>query len=133
MLLLLLLIALVNNLMKWRRGAVYSAADQKWNLYAMSAAHLQLVVGLLLYFMSPRVQFTAGFMKDTFLRFYAVEHLVTMLLAILLITLGYARGKRAADDVSRFRVAFWFFFGGLILLLAGIPWPWREALGGNWF
>jgi hypothetical protein len=132
-LLLFVLIALVNSFLKWRKGASWTVTDQKWNLYAMSAAHLQLLVGFALYFMSPRVQFGAATMKDTVLRFYTVEHILTMLIAVVLITLGYIRSKRAGADLDRFRLGFWFFLIGLIVMLAGIPWPFREALGGKWF
>jgi hypothetical protein len=131
--LLFLLIALINNLLKWRKGAAHTASDQKWNLYTMSAAHLQLIVGFVLYFMSTKVQFAAATMKDTVLRFYTVEHILTMLIAVILITIGYSRAKRAAADSDRFRLGFWFFLGGLIFLVAGIPWPFREALGAGWF
>lgn len=131
-LLILLLIALVNNFTKWRRAATNGPADQKWNLYAMSAAHLQAIVGLLLYFMSPNVQFHSSTMKDALLRFYTVEHILTMVIAIVLITVGYSKGKRAGNDMAKFRLAFWYFLVALIIMLAGIPWPWRD-LGGNWY
>lgn len=131
-LLILLLIALVNNFTKWRRAATNGPEDQKWNLYAMSAAHLQLIVGFLLYFMSPNVKFHSSTMKDALLRFYTVEHVLTMVIAIILITVGYSKGKRAANDMAKFRLAFWYFLVALIIMLAGIPWPWRE-LGGNWY
>ncbi len=130
--LVLLLIALINNFVKWKRAATNGPADQKWNLYAMSAAHLQLIVGFILYFMSPSVQFSASTMKDALLRFYTVEHVLTMVVAVILITIGYSRGKRAGNDMAKFRLAFWYFLGAFIFIIAGIPWPWRD-LGGNWF
>jgi hypothetical protein len=63
-------------------------------------------------------------MKDKFLRFYWVEHPVTMILAILLITLAYGAGKRG--DYKR---VFWFFLLSLIIILVNIPWPFREIVG----
>ncbi|HRW75252.1 MAG TPA: cytochrome B [Saprospiraceae bacterium] len=131
--LVLLVLALLNNLVKWRQNATQTAADQKWNLYAMSAAHLQLIVGFILYFISPKVQFGSESMSDPVLRFFLVEHLITMLVAVALITVGYSRGKRGENETARFRLAFWFYLGGLIFVLAGIPWPWKEALGAGWF
>lgn len=98
----------------------------------MSAAHLQLIVGLVLYFMSAKVQFVSGMMKEKVMRFYAVEHLALMLIAIILITIGYAKSKRALTDNSRFKLGFYYFLGALILILLGIPWPWQD-LGGSWF
>lgn len=127
------LVALVNSLLKWRKGSTWTVSDQKWNLYAMSAAHLQLLVGFALYFMSPRVQFAGASMKDTVLRFYTVEHILMMLIGVALLTIGYAKAKRAGRDQDRFRLGFWFFLIALVVMLAGIPWPFREALGGKWF
>lgn len=127
------LIALVNSLLKWRKGSSWTATDQKWNLYAMSASHLQLLVGFALYFMSSKVQFAGSSMKDAVLRFYTVEHILMMLIAVGLITVGYAKAKRAALDTDRFRLGFWFFLAALVITVAGIPWPFREALGGKWF
>ena len=130
--LVLLVFALINSFLKWRQGAEFQPGDGKINLYAMSAAHLQLIVGLVLYFLSPKVQFSGAAMQDALLRFFTAEHITTMVVAILLITLGYSRAKRATVDTQKFRLAFWFFLGGLIFTLVGIPWPWQEY-GTGWF
>jgi uncharacterized membrane protein len=131
--LLLLLLAIVGSFSRWRNGHAFTPADLKRNLFALAAVHLQFVTGLILYFMSPRVQLGSGMMKDSFLRFYAVEHFVTMILAVALVTIGYSKSKRARTDASRFRLGFWFYLAGLLLILAGIPWPFRSGLGGGWF
>ena len=132
-LLALLVGALVNSLLKWRRGAAFEPGDLKLNLYAMSAAHLQLIVGFALYFLSDKVQFFEGFMANKVIRFYAVEHLIMMLAAIALITIGYVKSKRSATDSDRFRLGFRYFLAALLALLAGIPWPFRTELGAGWF
>lgn len=131
-LLLFLVFALINSWTKWRGNKSFTAQDLKMNLYAMSAAHLQLIVGLVLYFMSSKVQFVSGMMKDKVMRFYAVEHITLMLIAVILITIGYAKSKRALTDTNRFKLGFYYFLGALILIFLGIPWPWQE-LGGSWF
>jgi uncharacterized membrane protein len=131
-LLLFLVFALINSWTKWRGNKSFTAQDLKLNLYLMSAAHLQLIVGLVLYFMSAKVQFMSDMMKDKMMRFYAVEHLTLMLIAIILITIGYAKSKRALNDSSRFKLGFYYFFFALILILLGIPWPWQD-LGGSWY
>lgn len=132
-LLLLLVIAIVNNFRKWRQGGSFTASDLKRNLYAMAAVHLQFLTGLILYLISPKVQFGAGVMKDSYLRFYVVEHSVMMVIALVLITIGFSKSKRADNDIAKFRLGFRFYFWGLLVILAGIPWPWRTALGGGWF
>lgn len=133
MLLLLLIIAILNNWKKWRSNGSWSASDGKWNMHAMSAAHLQLLTGLYLFFTSTKVQFHEMTMKDSVLRFYAVEHLVMMLLAVALITIGYVKAKRQIPSAGSFKTGFWYYTIALLVILAGIPWPWRQMLGGGWF
>ncbi len=125
-------------LLLWAIIAAFQAWQSKRSagkapMYAMSAVHLQLLLGLILYFISPYVRFEAGVMKDALLRFYTVEHIAMMLLAVVLITLGYVRARRQADVGSGSRRIFWFYLAGLLLILAAIPWPFRAGLNGNWF
>jgi uncharacterized membrane protein len=70
-------------------------------------------------------------MKDKFFRFFWVEHPVGMLIAIVLITLGNAMAKKIVSDTTKFKKAFWFFFIALIIILATVPWPFRE-IGRPW-
>lgn len=129
--LILLVVAIVNGLMKWQGGKTFTAGDKKIGLFAMTAVHIQFLLGLILYFISPKVIFDGASMKDPMLRFYLVEHISMMLLAVGLITVGYSRAKRAASDTSKFKTTFIFYLIGLILILAAIPWPPR--FGAGWF
>ena len=72
-------------------------------------------------------------MKDKFYRFYWIEHPFSMILAIVFITIGYGMAKKSVSDVVKYRNAFWFFTIALILILAGIPWPFRQLIGRPWF
>jgi uncharacterized membrane protein (DUF485 family) len=131
--LLLLLAAIFNAFQKMRSGAKYEDVDKRLSLFALISVHLQLVIGLVLYFgYSPLVSFAEGFMKDSVLRFYTIEHLSLMLIAIAVITVGYSRAKRRADDVAKFKTTFNLYLIGLILILLAIPWPFR-GLGAGWF
>lgn len=130
--LLLLLAAIFNAFRKMRAGAAYEDADRRLSLFALIAVHLQLVLGLILYFISPYVSFVEGFMKDSVLRFYSVEHAFLMIIAIALITVGYSRAKRKTQDVAKFKTTFNLYLIGLILILVSIPWPFR-GLGAGWF
>jgi hypothetical protein len=101
-------------------------------LFARSAvylAHLQLIVGIILFVISPRVIFSSESMKSPILRFFLVEHTSAMLLAILLITLGHIRMKRAADEVQSARTLLWFYIFSLVIILAMIPWPFTRYAG----
>ena len=71
-------------------------------------------------------------MGDTAMRFFAVEHISMMLIAAVLITIGYSKGKRQAAP-AKYKTLFWFNLIGLVLVLASIPWPFRAGLGGGWF
>lgn len=99
----------------------------------MIALHMQLLLGFVLYFGKDwHTQF--GIMDDARVRFFSLEHAFMMTLAIIMGTLGYSLSKRATNDGSRFRrQAIWFSLA-LLVILAAIPWPFREALGDHgWF
>jgi uncharacterized membrane protein len=70
-----------------------------------------------------------SFMKDKFFRFYWVEHPVGMIIAILLITLGYGMAKKTVADEVKFKKAFYYFLIALLIILLSIPWPMREFIG----
>lgn len=109
-----------------------SGKKTKLPLFAMIATHIQLVLGIILYFISPKVLFAAETMKVPLNRFYTVEHTTLMLLAIVLITLGYGKWKRANTVENSAKKVATYYLIGLILILAGIPWPFRN-LGAGWF
>lgn len=109
-----------------------SGKKTKLPLFAMVATHIQLVLGIILYFISPKVLFAAETMKVPLNRFYTVEHNTLMLLAIVLITLGYGKWKRADTVENSAKKVATYYLIGLILILAGIPWPFRN-LGAGWF
>jgi ABC-type xylose transport system permease subunit len=79
--------AIINSMLSKSRNT-YEKKDKLLNLFAMISLHLQLTIGLILYFVSDKVQFSAGWMKNTLLRFYGMEHVLLMLLAIIIVTIG---------------------------------------------
>lgn len=106
----------------WGRGDDLAAT-----LFVRSL-HLQFAVGLLLYFgVSPLTRqamrdFGAA-MADGTMRFFAVEHVFGMLVAVALASIGKIRVGKTLDPVRRHRVALIFFGLAFLLLLAAIPWP----------
>lgn len=110
----------------------FDTHGKKMALYALIAVHLQFVLGLVLYFISPKVVFSGAAMKTEILRFYLVEHITLMLIAVVLITIGYSRAKRLNEDSKRYKTIRIFYILGLILILVGIPWPWQN-LGAGWY
>jgi membrane protein DedA with SNARE-associated domain len=127
-----LILAIVNAARKWNGKTPFGSSDKRLNLLALIFTHVQLLIGLGLYFISPKVSFTAETMGDRMLRFYSVEHISMMIIAIILITIGYSRAKRHQTDIKKFRATFWFYLIGLIVILLAIPWPFQE-LGAGWF
>ncbi len=130
--LVLVVIAIVNAAMKMRGTTPFTEKDRKWNLFALISVHLQLVFGLILYFISPKVAFVAETMSNAVLRFYTMEHILMMLIGIALITIGYSRAKRLSEDQRKFKTTFWFYLIGLLVILSRIPWPFQEGLGAGW-
>ena len=111
---------------KWNQKA---EATSKVYLFALISVHVQLLLGFALYFWSPKVNFSL--IKDKFYRFYSVEHLTGMLIAIVLITIGYSLAKRTLN-ASKHRKILIYYGVGLLLILVSIPWPFRN-LGAGWY
>ncbi len=137
--LLLLLIAIVVKAFQGRNGGkTFGSGDRKLSLFSMITAHLQLILGGFLYAVSPTVQNAIGnmgaSMKDSVSRFWAVEHLIMMLIAIGLLTIGHIKTKKAKTDQDKYRVQALYFTIGLLIILVSIPWPFREVgFGRGWF
>jgi hypothetical protein len=129
--LVLLLLAIANAFSGWKKGKSYTAGDRKLHLFAMISVHVQILIGFVLYFLDWGTKVDFSQMKNAMIRFFTVEHIFIMLLAMVVITVGFSRGKRK-EDTPRFKFIFTSYLIGLLLILAGIPWPFRE-LGAGWF
>jgi hypothetical protein len=110
----------------WARGDTLTG-----RLLAMSI-DIQMLVGLILYGLLSPITRTAladmgVAMRDASLRFFAVEHLVLMLAAVALVHIGQGRVRKASTDRARHRAAAIFFGIALLLMLLGIPWPFRAV------
>ena len=97
---------------------------RKITLIGFIATHLQLLIGLVLYFISPvgLSNFSGEAMSDSLSRLYILEHPLTMLIAIVLVSVGYIKAKKPGDDARRFRTVIIYYGLGLILMLSRIPW-----------
>ena len=116
-----------------RKQSTFDKSDNRWALLTLIAFHLQLLVGLALYF-TQGWHTQIGNMSDKVVRFYSLEHLVAMLIAIALVTIGRVRSKKATLDLAKHKRQFWAFLIALILVLINVPWPFREVGEGNaWF
>ena len=120
--LLLLVVAVVNSLIGWSSKKEFTARDRKIALFGLIATHIQLLVGFLLYFVSPVGAAVFGQMKDAALRLTSLEHPLTNIIAIILITMGWLKHKKAATNDAKFKSIAIFFGLGLLLILSRIPW-----------
>ncbi len=135
----LILVFLVGSIFisftKWRGNKPFTKGDKMTYLMTLIFCHVQLIVGLILFIMKDyQKNFSqmGTIMKVPVLRFFTIEHTLMMLLAIIFITIGYSTAKRAATEVAKHKKTFIFYLIGFILILAGIPWPFR-GFGNDWF
>ncbi|MDB3905012.1 hypothetical protein N9335_00885 [Crocinitomicaceae bacterium] len=111
----------------------YEKKDKMINLFAMISLHIQLLLGFILYYTSGNVSFDSGWMKNPVNRFYGMEHLLGMLLAIIVVTIGRKMAEKQENPEKKNKKILVWYTIGLVLILASIPWPFREALNGSWF
>lgn len=123
-LLLLLVAVIIMAMLGVIQKKPYKAIDDKFSLVLFIVAHTQLLVGIILYIVSytgdHRVQFNSETMSTPALRYFAVEHTVAMLIAIVLITLGRTGTKKLADDLAKHRRLLIFNSIALLIILGTI-------------
>ena len=126
-----MLLLLVRAFVGAARGSRWNEADERLHVINLSLLDLQFTLGLLLYaFLSPWVRTffadVGAAMKDSVLRFYGVEHILTMLLAVALMHISRARSKRSTHPKQRYRRVAVSTLIALVLILVSIPWPGRR-------
>lgn len=121
-----LIIATVNALVKVFGDKEYGPKDFRLALFTLIVSHLQLLIGLVLYFVSPRfelwAEMGAGVMKDSLTRLYLVEHPLINIIAIALITIGYSKHKKKLTSKAKLKPIAIFYSIALVLLLSRVPW-----------
>ncbi|MGZ3757159.1 MAG: cytochrome B [Mucilaginibacter sp.] len=114
----LVLMAIIQSLLGWLGKNPYTEFNRKTNLFALISAHTQLLIGVVLYFLSPLVQFNSGTMKNETTRYFTVEHWFMMIIAIVLITIGHSKSKKLALPEAKHRIIF-IFYGIALLVVIG--------------
>lgn len=126
--LLIVLLATINALAGFFSKREYGPKDFRISLFALIVTHIQVLIGLILYFISP-----LGFqnilnmgmgpvMKDSTFRLFAVEHPLVMILTVIFITIGYSKHKAKLLSSRKFKTLAIFYAIALVLLLSRIPW-----------
>lgn len=108
------------------RGDRPYARARKLGVFFTAALHLQLLLGLALFAISPFMRDAMRAMSETMAdparRFFVAEHPALMVIATILMTVGGLVAKNAADDAARHRKLLAFTLGTMALILWGIPW-----------
>lgn len=121
-----LLFAIIWAYRGWLRNKTYAKFDERVRWITATIAHIQLIIGVWLYFISPIVNYFLHNFKDAVqqrqIRFFGMEHATMMLTAIIIITIGSAKAKRKITDTEKFKtMAIWFTIG-LLIILTSVPW-----------
>lgn len=118
--------AILRALTGWLSRKGWTKADKTAGVLFTSLLDTQLLIGLILYFVSPitsgALRTFGAAMKNAVTRFFLVEHSVLMLIAVIVAHIGWSLVKKAGTDLSKFRRMALWFLGSLILVLAVIPW-----------
>ncbi|MFM2369339.1 MAG: hypothetical protein RL619_1639, partial [Bacteroidota bacterium] len=120
--LLLLVVAVVNSFIGMSSKKEFTSKDRKIALLGLIGTHTQLLIGLILYFVSPLGFASLGQMSDKALRLTSLEHPLINIIAITLITMGWSKHKKLTTSESKFKTFSIFYGLGLLLILSRIPW-----------
>ena len=127
--LLFALIVAVQSLVGMLGKKKFKTINRQAALVLLIFCDLQLLLGVALYWLKGIANlFSSGtVMKDPIKRFWAVEHGVGMIIAIVLVHIAYSAAKKLMDDDRKFTRIFWLIFAAFIIIAATIPWEWRPA------
>ena len=120
--LLLLVIVVVNSLIGHFFKKEFTNTDRKIALFGLIGTHTQLLIGLVLYFVSPLGFSVLGQMSNKALRLTSLEHPLINIIAIVLITIGWSKHKKLTTSMLKFKTFSIFYGLGLLLILSRIPW-----------
>lgn len=133
---LIALIYAIYDAVKGKTNASSFQSSRTIGTVTVASLHLQLILGLALYFQSHWYQSFKEQGSDLFSnamsRFYVLEHPILMILAVVVATIGNAKAKKAKSDVASYQTRLVWFSIALLLILIGIPWPFRFAIAG-WY
>jgi len=129
--LIILVFAVFNAIKGLKSNKEFTDKDLRISLFTLIVAHIQLIIGLIGYFTSTQFAFMrengmGAVMKDSDMRLFVVEHPLMMILAIVLITMGFSKHKNKTDDKSKFKTIAVYYGIALLFVLSRIPW-------GQWF
>lgn len=120
-----LILAVINAIYGLLNKKLFASKDLRLSLFALIFCHIQLVIGLILYFISEKGMKAfeiEGAMKNSGLRLTMLEHPLINIIAIVLITMGWSKHKKQESQNGKFKKIAVFYTLGLLLILSRIPW-----------
>jgi hypothetical protein len=131
--LIMALVVLGQSLQGMSSKKLFKSPNKRSALLLLICCDLQLVLGLLLFYLNgwaDRLK-DVDVMTDKYKRFFIVEHSVGMLVAIILVHIGYSATKSNLDDRIKFKRLFWCVLAALVIVIMMIPWPFRPIVGAG--
>jgi hypothetical protein len=121
-------LAIVTSWIGWLRNHKFEKRDRQLGMFFGVALDIQLLLGLILYFISPVDGFVSlKNLSTDDARFFGFEHILYMIVAVVCVHVGSVLARRAATDQGKFRRAALWFTASMAIILIGIPW-WRPLL-----
>jgi hypothetical protein len=120
-------LAIVTAWQGWSGSVAWTATKARFASWFVNTTSIQLVIGLILYGALSPITLKAfsdfgAAMKDSAIRYWAVEHMTMMLIAVALVHIGSGRIRKGADDKAKHRAAAIFFTIAFVFIMASIPW-----------
>ncbi|WP_439697570.1 hypothetical protein ACFGVS_04065 [Mucilaginibacter sp. AW1-7] len=132
LILITLLFAIFRSYRGWLSGSPYLKFDNIVRHTTATIAHLQLILGVWLYFISPIVAYFlhhfATAVHERAIRFFGMEHVTMMLIGITLITLGSVKSKRQTNDLKKFKTMAIWLTVALLVILSSVPWSFSPLI-----
>jgi hypothetical protein len=101
----------------WLASRPYDNRNRLTNLFAMISAHTQLLIGIVLYFLSPLVAFNSTTMKDPVTRYFTMEHGLMMIIALAVITVGHSKSKKLVLPEAKHKIIALFYTLALLIIV----------------
>ncbi|RFS22709.1 hypothetical protein DVR12_13020 [Chitinophaga silvatica] len=132
-----LFVAIVNAFIGWFKNRQFRNKDLAIQRIAVEVAQLQMLIGIILYVISPVVRYFLTHFKEAIklreIRFFGLEHITMMLTAVILITVGSSVSKKKTNDLEKFKtVAIWYTIAFLIIF-SSIPWQFSPLTSRPYF
>ena len=119
-----IIIPFIYVIVRFMKKGAFDEKVRKIALIGFIVSHIQLLIGIVLYIISPigLSGLSGEFMQDSISRLYVLEHPLTMIIGVVMITVGYIKAKKPGDDARRFKTIILYYGLGLVLILLRIPW-----------